>query len=123
MKQQLHEDRESLWWLASSPLIWGLHLLLSYGTAAIYCQKLACSFASARLAIGVYTGLSLAAICAIAVRSYRRHRYGDAEGLHDFDTPEDRHRFLGFATFLLSCLSAVAVIYQALPAVFIGSCR
>jgi len=123
MKEQLHEARESLWWLASSPLIWSFHLLASYGTGAIYCQKTAGSFASVQLAIGVYTALSLVAIGAIAVRSYRRHRYGGAEGLHDFDTPEDRHRFLGFATFLLSCLSAVAVIYQALPAVFIGSCR
>jgi hypothetical protein len=41
---------------------------------------------------------------------------------HDDDTPEDRHRFLGWATFLLSILSAIAVCYSALAAVFLRSC-
>jgi len=42
---------------------------------------------------------------------------------HDADTPEDRHRFLGFATLLLSGLSAVAVIYTALVVVVFRSCH
>ena len=37
--------------------------------------------------------------------------HGNATLPHDDDTPEDRHRFLGFAALLLSALSAVAVIY------------
>jgi len=47
---------------------------------------------------------------------------GSATLPHDDDTPEDRHRFLGFATLLLSALSAVAVLYAGLVAVFIRSC-
>jgi hypothetical protein len=57
---------------------------------------------------------------------YRRHRLpGGASdgGHHASDTPEDRHRFMGFATTLLSGISAIAILYQALAAVFIGSCR
>jgi len=42
---------------------------------------------------------------------------------HDLDTPEDRHRFLGFATLLLSGLSAVAVLYAAFAATFFDTCR
>jgi hypothetical protein len=126
MNSDLREEHESLWRLAASPLIWSLHLLLSYCTAAIFCEKLAgegVSFATVRWAIAVYTLLALAGIGFYGLRGYRAHRYGDASLPHDFDSPEDRHRFLGFATLLLSGLSAVAVLYQALPAVFIGSCR
>lgn len=125
MNSKLAEEHESLWRLAASPLIWSLHLLLSYCTAAVFCEKLAgdASFATVRWAIAVYTAFALVGIGYFGVRGYRNHRYGDASLPHDFDSPEDRHRFLGFATLLLSGLSAVAVLYQALPAVFIGSCR
>jgi len=124
--KHLHEERESLWWLTASPLVWSAHLLVSYGTAAIWCAKAAPDggpLGAARMAIAVYTAVALALIGAVGRRGFRRHAYGDANLPHDFDSPEDRHRFLGFATLLLSGLCAVAVVYQALPAVFIGSCR
>lgn len=123
MAEKLHEQHESLWRLAASPLVWAAHLLASYCTAAIFCEKYSGSFASVRVAIAVFTALALAAIGVFGLRGYQRHRFGDANTPHDFDSPDDRHRFLGFATLLLSGLSAVAVVYQALPAVFIGSCR
>jgi hypothetical protein len=126
MDEKLEERNESLWRLAAPPLIWAAHLLLSYCTAAIYCEKYATrndSLGSVRFAIAAYTVLALIAIGVFGARAYQRHRYGDSTTPHDFDTPEDRHRFLGFATFLLAGLAAVAVVFQALPAVFIGSCR
>lgn len=126
MSEQLEEEHESLWRLAFPPLIWALHLLLSYCTAAIYCEKFAERAAPldvVRVAVFAYTGIALAAIGFVGLRGYQRHRYGDSTTPHDFDTPEDRHRFLGFASFLLAGISAVAVVYQALPAIFIGSCR
>ena len=123
MTEKLHEEQESLWRLAASPLVWAAHLMASYCTAAVFCEKYAGSLATVRVAIAVFTLLALAAIGVVGLRGYRRHRYGDVNTPHDFDSPEDRHRFLGFATLLLSGLSAVAVVYQALPAVFIGSCR
>ena len=126
MQEELREERESLWRLAVPPLIWAAHLLLSYCTAAIYCEKLAArddSLGLVREAIAVYTGLALAALALSGVRSYQRHRYADSTTPHDFDSPQDRHRFLGFAALLLAGLAALAVVYQALPAVFIGSCR
>lgn len=126
MTKDLSEKKESLWTLAAAPLIWAAHLLLSYCTAAIWCAKFAGPGGSldvVRLAIALYTCVGLAGILLVGRRGWKRHRYGDSPLPHDFDSPGDRHRFLGFATVLLAGLSGVAVLYQALAAVFIGSCR
>ena len=120
------EKRESLWLLTVSPVIWSAHFLLSYITAAVWCAKAVGpdgSLAGARIAIAAYTAVALAGIVLTGWIGYRRHRHEGGEPPHDEDTPEDRHRFLGFSTFILSGLSAVAVVFQSLPAVFIGSCR
>lgn len=112
--------------LVASPTIWAVHFLSSYYTAAVWCAKLAGpdrSLGTAQLAIALYTAAALAGILMIGWRGWRRHRYADATLPHDFDSPADRHRFLGFATVLLSGLSAVAVLFAAVAAWFIGSCR
>jgi hypothetical protein len=126
MTHDLPETKESLWSLAASPLIWAVHFLLSYATAAVWCAKFAGSSGSlmtARIAIGFYTVLALAGIALIARRGWRRHTFDGSTSSHDFDSKEDRHRFLGFATFLLSGLSAIGVIYAALVPVFLETCR
>jgi hypothetical protein len=123
---QTAEQHQSLWLLAASPIVWAAHFLLCYITAAIWCEKVVgpgVALMTVRVAIAAYTAVALAAIGIIGWIGYRRHSYGSADLPHDDDTPEDRHRFLGFATLLLSALSAVAVIYAALAAVFIGSCH
>lgn len=119
------EHHESLWRLTWSPGIWVAHFLLSYLTAAIWCAKFAGpggSLSTVRTAIAVYTLAALAGIAMTGWQGYRRHRHGMEAGQHDFDSPAGRHGFLGFATLLLSGLSAVATIYVALAAVFIRSC-
>jgi hypothetical protein len=124
-RTELHEENESLWLLVAGPVIWAGHFLLCYGTAAVWCAKVVGyggSLATTRMAITIYTVLALAAIGAIGWVGYRRHRVGHADLPHDDDTPEDRHRFMGFATLLLASLSAVAVIYAALVAVFVDRC-
>jgi hypothetical protein len=125
MDPRLSEDNQSLLRLVAPPLLWAAHLLLSYCTAAIYCEKVAPdggSLGAARVAIAAYTVVALAALVGLSVAAYRRHTYGDAALPHDFDSPEDRHRFLGFATLLLAGISIVAVLYQALPAIIMGTC-
>jgi hypothetical protein len=120
------ERNESLWILTAAPAIWAVHLLLCYLTAALWCGMVVGrdgSLGTARAAIAGYTAIAVIGIGAIGWVGYRRHSYGGATAPHDFDTPEDRHRFLGFATLLLSVLSAVATIYVALTVVFIGSCN
>jgi hypothetical protein len=123
---QTAEKHQSLWLLTASPIIWAAHFMLCYSTAAIWCAKVVGPggpLGGVRMAIAVYTAVALAAIGIIGWIGYRRHSYGHADLPHDDDTPDDRHRFLGFATLLLSGLSAVATLYAALVAVFIGSCH
>jgi hypothetical protein len=79
---ELQEREESLWALVLPPTLWALHFLLSYGTAAVWCAKLAGdggSLFGARVAIAVYTGLALlaasgAARSAHAATKYERRR-------------------------------------------------
>lgn len=117
--------RDSLWMLTISPTIWAIHFLGSYVTGAVWCAKYAAedgSLGGARVAIAVYTVIALTGIGITGWIGHRRHRLGDASLPHDDDTPEDRHRFLGFATLLLSVLSAVATLFVAAVAVFVETC-
>jgi hypothetical protein len=119
-------DRYSLWLLTIGPAIWALHLLLSYITAAVWCAKFV--LAGGRLdevktAIVWYTIVALIGIGIIGWEGFRRHRHGTEATTHDLDTRDDRHRFVGFATLLLSGLSAVGVVYAALAARYFETCR
>jgi hypothetical protein len=119
-------DRGSLWLLTFAPTIWAAHLLLCYMTAAVWCAKFAPPggfLNGVRTAIAWYTATALVAITIIGYEGFRRHSFGTEATTHDLDSPEDRHRFLGFATLLLSGLSAVAVLYAALAATFFDTCR
>jgi hypothetical protein len=126
---ELPEERDSLWSIAASPMIWAAHFLLSYVTAAVWCAKFAgpagadASLGFVRAAIAVYSVLGLVPVVLIGVRAFQRQRLAGAPKEHDSDSSLDRHRFLAFATLLLSGLSAVAIVYAALAAVFIESCR
>lgn len=123
---ELPEKNESLWVLAAPPAIWGLHFLVSYVTAAVWCAKVVGRdgpLTDVRIAIAVFTAVALLGIGAIGWVGYRRSQYGTGAKLHEHDTPEDRHRFLGFATLLLSGLSFVATVYVALTAVFVETCH
>jgi hypothetical protein len=119
------EPRDSLLSLVGGPLVWAAHFLASYATVAVWCAKVAgrgAPLGLARPLILGYTAAALVLIAASARRGWRAHRHGSGEPPHDEDTPEDRHRFLGFATMLLSGLSAIAVVYAALVVVLTESC-
>ena len=112
--------------MAASPALWAAHFMVCYVTAALWCGMVVGpdgSLLTARLAIVGYTAVALAGIAAVGCTGFRRHQSGSGEPPHDADTPEDRDRFLGFSTFLLSGLSAVAVVWSALAAVFIETCQ
>jgi hypothetical protein len=124
-------DKGSLWLLTIAPTIWAAHLLLSYVTAAVWCARFAgpdAMLGGVRTAVAWYTAVALVGIAAVGWEGFRRHSYpagkpGTEATTHDLDSPEDRHRFLGFATLLLAGLSAVAVLYAALAAAFFETCR
>lgn len=125
MQDEYTEKRDSLWWVAASPSIWAAHFLLSYGTAAVWCAKhgVDAPLSLARAAIAAYTGLGLLAVLVVAYRGLRQYRASDPRPRTDSDSREARHQFLGFTLLSLSGLSALAIVYQALAAVFIGSCH
>lgn len=120
------ERTESLWLLVVSPAIWGAHFLLCYLTAAIWCARFAppgATLGPVRWAITGYTIVALAGIAWNGRGGWRRHRLGGEPLPHDFDSSGDRHRFLGFATLLLSGLSAIATLFAAFVALFFEDCR
>ena len=122
----METDRDSLWLLTLAPGIWAVHLLLSYITAAVWCAKFAGpagALGDVRIAIAWYTGIALIGIAVTGWQGFRRHSWGTETSTHDLDSVDDRHRFLGFATLLLSGLSGVATIYVAMAAVFFETCH
>lgn len=119
------ERHDSLWWVAASPGVWAAHFTLSYSVAAVWCAKrgVDAPLSAARWAIAAFTLVGLAAVGLVALRGLRGYRSGSGKPRIDVDTSAARHQFLGFTLLSLSGLSAVAIVYQALAAVFIGSCR
>ena len=122
-------DRAGLWPLVAAPTAWLLHFVACYVTAAIVCAKAAAGapLGDARVALWSCTAAALGAIAIVGLWSWRRHRAGvaspDAAPRHDAASVPARRRFLGYATFLLCVLSAIAVVYTTLAFALIGTCR
>jgi hypothetical protein len=119
------KEVESLWTLFTAPIVWAVHFLVCYIAAAIYCAKpflFDVGFDALRAGIAAATLLALALILLSAWLAWRQWGFGTHDPPHDDPTARDRKRFQGFATLLLSGLSFVAVLYVALPALFITEC-
>jgi hypothetical protein len=111
--------------LALPPSIWMLHFLTSYATASVWCARFSTAGGSpgpVHSLIAVLTVVALGVITLAGWGGYRRHTVGAGETSQDDDTPESRHRFLGFATMLLAGLSAVATLYSAIAVFLFRSC-
>jgi hypothetical protein len=134
MSEQLKKElkRETghgtdLWRVISAPLIWAAHFLVCYVAAAVFCEK-AGRFAGLAPVQGIVAAVTLAALGGIALvfRSLWKVRgMSTVDDTYSFsgNSPEERHRFLSHLAMMLSALSAVAVIYVALPALFLETCR
>jgi hypothetical protein len=112
----------SLWIPLIAPAVWAVHFLACYVTTAIACAKpetQGAAIADIRVPIILYSVLGLAAVLAGMHRGWRQRsmRAGSRS------TEAAQHRFLADVTLLLGALSAVAMIYVALPAMFFASCR
>ena len=121
----LPKEIESLWTLFTAPVVWALHFLACYVGTAIFCEKsdfLGTDFNALRIAIGAATVIALVLIVVSAILAYRQWGFGTGDPPHDEPTRLDRLLFQGYATLLLSGLSFVAVIFTALPAVFVTGC-
>jgi hypothetical protein len=119
------KEIETLWTLFTAPVIWAVHFLFCYVGAAIFCAKQAeldIGFDAVRIAIAAGTLLALALITLSGFLAWRQWGFGLHDPPHDDPTAHDRRHFQGFATLLLSGLSFVAVIFVALPTLFIAEC-
>lgn len=119
------QKKTSLWILGLSPLVWSHHFLFSYVFAAVWCAKASGrsgDIKEVRTAISIVTALSLLVVAREIYKGYQKHKSTEGELPHDDDTPEDREKFLGFARFLISCLSFVAIVFNAYVAFVFRSC-
>lgn len=119
-------EEGSLWVMIAVPSIWAAHFLLCYWVAAIWCAKVPAADASAdpmRLALLGLTAAALLLIGLIALHAIRRYRARllTRDELTE-DTEAERTRFLGNATLLLCCMSAVAVVFTAMPLLVFDRC-
>jgi uncharacterized membrane protein len=117
-----------LWRIALGPLIFVAHFVLTYAGASVVCAKLIGEYGWAMLflqvSIGAITVLALAGIAWAGWRSWRQWDYfDDYDYVHDRPIEEDRHEFLGHAAFLLALVSAIAVTYVGLPAIYVAACH
>ncbi|CAN7397814.1 MULTISPECIES: hypothetical protein [Neorhizobium] len=126
MKSFIPREVETLWTLFTAPTVWALHFLVCYATVAVFCAKgLASeiSFDTVRIGLGVVTALALAMIVLSAWLAWRQWGFGSDDPPHDEATRNARTLFQGFATLLLSGLSFAAVLYMAIPMIFIAGCQ
>ncbi len=113
------------------PLVWALHLMVSYAAAAIWCAKIWCAeiwcaesgtnvIDPLLTALLTISATALALLAALGWTFWRQYR-NDAN--EDRPTDRSRYRFLGHVALLLTLVSAIGVVYDTLPAVFAGTCR
>lgn len=124
-QRTFREEASSLWLIVLAPVLWAVHFVAVYGLTAMTCAKFGTPEAVTllRIAIAVLTFVALGGIGMVGIKSWRQWDYlADHDYSHHLPTGEHRHEFLGHAAFLLSVMSAIAVVYTALPAVFIGTC-
>ena len=119
------KEIETLWTLFTAPVVWVAHFLVCYIGAAIYCAKpelVGLSFSAVRAGIAATTLIALSLIALSAWLAWRQWGFGTDDPPHDDPTRRDRTLFQGFATLLLSGLSFIAVIFTAMPALFLTEC-
>lgn len=126
MKSVIPREVESLWTLFTAPVVWAIHFVVCYAAVAVYCAKAATldfGFGTVRLALAGFTAVALAMIVLSAYLAWRQWGFGVDDPPHDEPTRRGRTLFQGYATLLLSGLSFVAVVYAAIPLIFIAECQ
>jgi hypothetical protein len=116
-----------LWQVIFAPVIWALHFLFCYVYGAVYCAK-AGRDASLEGPTVVIIGATVLALLLIGLSTLKLWRVrGRSLTDNDFEfehnTAEERHRFLSHVALMLCVLSAIAVLYVAIPMLYLTSCR
>lgn len=116
-----------LWRVIAAPIVWALHFLFCYVYGAVYCAKAGrdASLDSPTVVVIAATVIALGLIGAATVSVWRVRGRSLTDNDFEFEhnTPEERHRFLSHVALMLCVLSAVAVVYVAIPMLYLTSCR
>jgi heme/copper-type cytochrome/quinol oxidase subunit 2 len=111
----------------AAPLVWALHFLFCYVYVAIFCEKAgrAAPLDDARTAVVVATVIALVLIgwSTVSLWRVRGRSLTDDDFEFEHNAPEERHRFLSHVALMLCLLSAVAVVYVAIPIFYLATCR
>lgn len=122
LPEMIRSLKATLWTLIVPPGAWAVHFLFSYLWASVQCAKTG-SFARYPAVFWGGTALALLVIVASGVIAWIQSRTPGDPPPHKEGTDIDRLRFIAYSTLLLSGLSFVAVVFTALPVMFIGDCR
>lgn len=116
-----------LWRLVTAPTIWAAHFLVCYCVGAVWCEKAGrnATLWPAQIVIAVVTIVALAGIGAVFWSLWKVRGLSTVDDNYNYagNTPEERHRFLSHVSLMLCVLSAVAVLYAAIPAAVLSVCR
>ncbi|HEV2514202.1 MAG TPA: hypothetical protein VGV07_03045 [Devosia sp.] len=116
-----------LWRVIFAPGVWAVHFLFCYVFAAIYCEKLgrdaALDMATWVIVAATMVALALIGLSTLRLWKVRGRSLTDDDFEFEHNTAEERHRFLSHVALMLCVLSAVAVLYVAIPMLYLTSCR
>lgn len=116
-----------LWRVILAPVIWTAHFLFVYIFAAVFCEKAGRTAGLSPVQIAVLAATVVALIgIALVTRGLwqvRARSLTDNDFDYEHNSPEERHRFLSHVALMLCALSAIAVIYGTLPALYLETCR
>lgn len=122
LPERVRELKVTLWTLIVPPTVWAGHFLFAYLWVSVQCAKTG-GFARYPLVFWGGTVLALVAILLSGVIALIQSRAPGDPPPHEHGTDIDRLRFVAYSTLLLAGLSFVAVVFTALPVLFIGDCR
>jgi hypothetical protein len=125
-ERDLPENTLYLAMVAAPPAIFITHFVVAYALASVWCAKMAGAdgrLGGALLPFAAITVAALGGVLWVGWHGYDRHSFGSEAVPHDQDTAGDRHRFLGFATLLLSGLSGVGILFVAAAFLAFDTCQ
>ena len=121
--KEFSEEAGSLWRIALAPTVWAGHFLLCYATVSLACVRGVIPIETSRIAL---IAVSVVVLLFFLWQGWRAWRQWAPERDHPAalseGKAEDRHRFLGHATFLLTLISGIATVYTTLPLLLLGGC-
>ena len=107
--------------MIAAPIVWAVHFLLAYILVSLACgfgwnDVRLIGLTPAEFGIAVATLAALTLIAYITVLNLRKYRRALAA------PAAQTSRFIGFTALLLGVLSAVAVVWVALPTLMLPTC-